>query len=129
MPRRLGQLLGYLSGGWLCHQSAQMLAAWMVSNTCFILAALELYELTHIVFSRENVPDAGARTSHPSAPAARINLPLASALLFCFNPASIFFSAGYSESVFAWTTFTGLRLVHQALQAQLSSDRSLYTFW
>lgn len=59
------------------------------NNIVFIFTAMVLFHLTlHI---------------HKN-----IEMAYNSAVLFCFNPASIFFSAPYSESLFAFTTFYGM---------------------
>ncbi|VVC41134.1 GPI mannosyltransferase 2 [Cinara cedri] len=61
-----------------------------LNNVVFVFAALALYDLTL------RVHDNDVRTAYNSA------------VLFCFNPASVFFSAPYSESLFALTTFYGM---------------------
>lgn len=53
----------------------------------FVKAALVLYQLTNQIYNNHRF--------------ARIVT-----TLFCFNPASIFFSAPYTESLFCWLTFT-----------------------
>jgi phosphatidylinositol glycan class V len=66
-----------------------ILAGVLVSNVAFVLAAVALYRLGCAVLNDE---------------------PLActAALLFVINPASVFFSAIYTESVFALTSFAGM---------------------
>lgn len=64
------------------------LAVAIVLNICFFIkAALVLHQLTIEIFSNHRL--------------ARIVT-----TLFCFNPASIFFSAPYTESLFCWLSFT-----------------------
>ncbi|CAB3375438.1 Hypothetical predicted protein [Cloeon dipterum] len=57
---------------------------------CFVRAALALYDLTAALMPIRSI------------------LPYRAAVLFCLSPASIFFSAPYSESLFAMLTFSGL---------------------
>jgi len=64
------------------------LAGFLLSNACFVLAALALYWLGCIVL----------RDGQQAARAA---------FLFCLNPAGVFYSALYTESLFAFLTFAG----------------------
>jgi GPI mannosyltransferase 2 len=64
------------------------LAGLVVSNTCFVMAALALFWL-------------GCLTLRDG------DLALRAAYLFCFNPASVFFSAVYTESLFAFLSWAG----------------------
>lgn len=68
---------------------ALKLAAVMINIACFVAATLSLFELSRRVLGDDR-------------------LAYRSALLFCINPASIFFSAAYSESMNAALTFYGL---------------------
>ncbi|XP_022173727.1 GPI mannosyltransferase 2 [Myzus persicae] len=63
-----------------------LVAGVFFNNIIFVFTALALFNLTlHI---------------HKNA-----EMAYNSTVLFCFNPASVFFSAPYSESLFAFTTF------------------------
>ena len=76
-----------------------LLAGTIVTHLSFIAAALMLYELSLKVFEKEHF---AANSS----------------ILFCFSPASIFFSAIYTESLFAFASFA-------CMYCFVSSDKSL----
>lgn len=69
-----------------------LVVAIVFNNILFVFTALILFNLTLRLYNN-------------------VELSYNSAVLFCFNPASIFFSAPYSESLFAFTTFYGMYLV------------------
>lgn len=72
------------------HSNTMFLIAGVVfNNIVFVFTALVLFDLTLRVYNN-------AEMAYNSA------------VLFCFNPASVFFSAPYSESLFAFTTFCGM---------------------
>lgn len=60
----------------------------VINITCFILSALCLYDLTVLVLGRK--------------------FALKATILFCFNPASIFFTAPYTEALFSYLTFKSM---------------------
>lgn len=60
----------------------------LVNIYVFKLAALTLYKLTEALFNKKIAYD--------------------SAVLYCFNPASIFFIAPYTECLFSYLTFLGM---------------------
>lgn len=60
-----------------------------MSNAAFVAAAVLLYRLGQKVLSDERAA-------------------CVAALLFCVNPASVFFSAIYTESLFAMASFAGM---------------------
>ncbi len=64
-------------------------AGLLISNLAFVGAAVALHALTLRVTKRDD-------------------LAAASALLFCFNPASVFHSAVYTESLHALAMFAGM---------------------
>lgn len=65
------------------------LSAVLLNTLAFSMAAKQLYKLSYKVLRSEH-------------------LAFRAAQLFCVNPASIFFSAAYSESLYSFLTFTGL---------------------
>lgn len=86
-------LVDPLTSVYLSRHSVLVLSGVLVNVSFFVVAAVALHRLTHQLFSKEHADEA--------------------VLLFCFNPASIFFSACYSESVFAAVSFLGLLLLEQ----------------
>lgn len=64
-----------------------LVVAILLNVIFFVNAALVLYKLTALIFRDGNI--------------ARI-----ATTLYCFNPASIFFSAPYTESLFSWLSFS-----------------------
>ncbi|KAL3226534.1 hypothetical protein MRX96_024874 [Rhipicephalus microplus] len=97
-PDALGQstadgLVDPLTNACLSRHSVLVLSGALVNVSFFAVAAVALHRLTHQLFSKEHADEA--------------------VLLFCFNPASIFFSACYSESVFAAISFLGMLLLEQ----------------
>ncbi|KAJ0771617.1 putative GPI mannosyltransferase 2 [Helianthus annuus] len=79
------------------------LSGYFVSNVAFVFAALFLYRLSVIVLKD---PEASLRAS----------------ILFCFNPASIFYSSIYSESLYALLSIGGLYFL-------LSGSNNLASLW
>jgi len=110
--RQLGKMGEILTGGVLSPQSAVLLASFLSSNGLFVLAAVMLYRLTLLLFRSDSFA-------------------LVTAILFCFNPASVFMSAGYTESLFACSVFGGLnwlvsgnRLIASLLFGVAAASRS-----
>ncbi|KAH9301909.1 hypothetical protein KI387_013492, partial [Taxus chinensis] len=64
-------------------------SGYTLNNIAFVLSALFLYKLTLLVFKDSKAA-------------------LQTTALFCFNPASIFYSSIYSESLFSLLSFAGI---------------------
>ncbi|KAJ9540537.1 hypothetical protein OSB04_027043, partial [Centaurea solstitialis] len=71
------------------HRAVLALSGYLLSNILFVFAALFLYRLSVIILKDS---EASLRAS----------------ILFCFNPASIFYSSIYSESLYALLSIGGL---------------------
>ena len=82
------------------------LAALLINTFCFAVAAIALYDMTSSLLRRslENLQQADISRAS-----------LLVATLFCFNPASVFFTSSYSESLFAALTFGGHALAARGL--------------
>ncbi|KAK9308589.1 hypothetical protein QLX08_001449 [Tetragonisca angustula] len=66
--------------------SSVLIAAMLVNVICFVKSAVIFYDLSKAVLKTTNVA-------------------YKAAILYCINPATIFFSAAYSESLFAYLTY------------------------
>lgn len=84
-----------ISFGLINPVSAVMLASFILNTFAFCLAGIALYRLTLIIFWRLGHSFAEETT-----------------LWFAYNPASIFFTATYSESLYSAFTFMGLAALH-----------------
>eukprot|EP01018_Ginkgo_biloba_P031801 Gb_15854 [translate_table: standard] len=73
----------------LGYRAVLALSGYVLNNTAFVLAAIYLYKLSILVLKESR---AALRTT----------------ALFCFNPASIFYSSIYSESLFSLLSFAGI---------------------
>ncbi|XP_021771956.1 GPI mannosyltransferase 2-like isoform X2 [Chenopodium quinoa] len=68
------------------------LSGYVISNVAFVFAALSLYRLSVVILKDRNAS-------------------LCASILFCFNPASIFYSSIYSESLYALLSIGGMHLL------------------
>jgi GPI mannosyltransferase 2 len=100
----------------------------LISFVSFIIAALALHKLSYDIFSsyllsksrknkkKRNSPYSTSSSSCKSTKDGRkipSRLADTAVLLFCFNPASVFYTIGYTESLFSACTFTGMYLLHK----------------
>ena len=84
------------------------LSAMLLNLGCFVAAAIALFDATEALLRKSVERPDGERIRRASRLAAAH---------FCFNPASVFFSVAYSESMFAALTFWGHRLLAHSLGA------------
>lgn len=80
--------------GFISIHTTLILVSVVLNNVLFVKTSIVLYKLSDIVLKSEK-------------------LAYASAILFCINPASIFFSAVYSESLYCFLTFYTLLKIKQ----------------
>lgn len=85
------------------HRAVLALSGYILCNISFVFAALFLYRLSVIILKDS---EASLRAS----------------ILFCFNPASIFYSSIYSESLYALLSTGGLYFL-------MSGANNLATLW
>lgn len=90
----------------ILNEDSIILLTFLFLNTLFfVLAALNLYKLSNLILDR--------------------NLAYKATILFCFNPASIFFSAPYTESLYCYLTFKSMVNVVLLHDKWLKSGRYL----
>ncbi|XP_035233555.1 GPI mannosyltransferase 2-like [Stegodyphus dumicola] len=85
----LSCLISFIFPSFFSSLNCVLLVGTLLNCILFSIAAVFLFKLTHTVFHSELFA-------------------FTSIFLFCINPASVFFSALYSESLFSFFTFSGL---------------------
>jgi len=78
----------------MSYASVLLISATVVNIAAFVLSAMTLYELGRVVLGSDVLAYRAAQ-------------------FYCINPASIFFSAAYSESCYALLTFHGMLLLER----------------
>ena len=76
-------------GNFISARSLFLACGWILNTVFFVVAAVSLYNLTVGLFGKKKIA-------------------LVSSLLFCINPASVFMSSLYTESLFSCLQFTAL---------------------
>jgi phosphatidylinositol glycan class V len=114
-------------------ESRYTLHGMLISFISFIIAALALHKLSYKIFSsyllsksrknkkkRSSPSNSTSSSGGKSTPIRETDgmkipnrLADTAVLLFCFNPASVFYTIGYTESLFAACTFTGMYFLHK----------------
>lgn len=94
------------------YQAVVVLAALLWNTVCFVVAALALYDLTLIFTQKQLSQMAVKERKIPRNYAPRMAYRVF--LLFCVNPASVFFTSAYSEATFAMLNFLGHALFMRA---------------
>uniref|UniRef100_A0AC34RJQ8 GPI mannosyltransferase 2 n=1 Tax=Panagrolaimus sp. JU765 TaxID=591449 RepID=A0AC34RJQ8_9BILA len=89
--------------------SAVLLAGVIINNVAFVAAGMVLLQLVH------KLTDS-------------LKQALIAVYIFCWNPASVFFSAVYTESVYSLATFTGIYLLYQKPNNRLNQMVSAVIF-
>lgn len=71
----------------ITYRELSLVLAVLLNLVCFVLAAKALYKLSNLVLGNKKKSELAV-------------------ILFCFNPASIFFTAPYTEALFSWLSFS-----------------------
>eukprot|EP01083_Nonionella_stella_P027619 76084_1 len=87
--RGSAEIVSFISGGLLTIRFAIVFCGFLISNVSFVLAARQFYRLGNIVLKNSS-------------------LAYSSAVLFCFTPANIFMSSIYTESLWAFISFSAM---------------------
>ena len=89
----------------LSSPAATILSGVLVSNVAFVLSVVVLFRYSCFVYRR----------GQPDCPEGWVpQQALVAALLYCFNPASVFMSAIYTEALFGCLSITGLLVLHSS---------------
>ncbi|KAL7528520.1 hypothetical protein ACHAXR_002498 [Thalassiosira sp. AJA248-18] len=94
------------------YEATVALSSIVINMFAFVIAALSLYDLTIFILKRDALEknwNSTKNSAHkqPKNEASHHLLAKTTAQLFCINPAGVFFTTAYSESVFAMLTFLG----------------------
>lgn len=92
--RAVGNSALFMLQYFMSYASVLLVSAVVVNTACFVLSAMTLYELGRIVLGSDTLAYRAAQ-------------------FYCINPASIFFSAAYSESCYALLTFRGMLMLER----------------
>ncbi|XP_022708321.1 GPI mannosyltransferase 2-like isoform X2 [Varroa jacobsoni] len=94
LARILAQAFEDVLGDILSPSSWVLISCVLVTHVSFVLSAVALFYLTQLMFDDRH-------------------LPMQVVKMYSFNPASIFFASCYTESLFAFVTFSGLYLLEK----------------
>ena len=111
-----------------CASAASAVA---VSNAAHVLAAVILERLGNLVLAEHGKIGRDSSLHEVDHSAAHAEAARAAAVLFALNPASVFHSAAYTESVFALFSYAGFFLLERARLAgtATATKKSEYAFW
>ncbi len=87
----------------LTASAAIILSGVLVSNVAFVLSAVVLFRYSCLVYRRGRPGRPDGVVPHQA---------LVASLLYCFNPASVFMSAIYTEALFGLLSISGLLMLH-----------------
>lgn len=116
------------------YEATAALSAIIINMFAFVIASISLYDLTLFILKKDalemkyNATKSSPKEIIEKHDASSIHtLATTAAQLFCFNPAGVFFTTAYSESIFAMLTFGGHAIVTRGQYYQCYMQKTRLT--
>ena len=115
------------------YEATTAFTAVLVNMLAFAVAAVSLYDLTIFMSMRNDLAISKEGKTNNNETIYYCDIAKTTAELFCINPAGVFFTSAYSESLFAMLTFAGHAIAargmyyNTALLRNTNSNRSRRT--